>query len=65
MAKLDSLLSGGLDVTPATDQETQAAHAAAPQVSTENTAGTIVLALTGFMVLYYVLHVAERWAEKA
>lgn len=47
------------------DPEDQAQHAVAPTAGIKQDATTIVLALIGFMILFYLLHIVERWAKKA
>lgn len=64
MPGLDSLMAG-TSIPQQDDPQTQAQHAAVPQASAGQNATTIVLALIGFMILFYLLHIAERWANKA
>lgn len=59
------MMPGGPSVPQDDNKETQAQHATAPQVSAGQEAKTIVLSLLGFMILFYLLHLAERWANKA
>jgi hypothetical protein len=53
----------GAPAEPAATPEEQAKSDTAPQVAGTN-AATIVKALAGLMLAYYLLHVAERWAKK-
>ena len=67
MPGLDALMTGSTaPVVPQQDnKEAQAKHAAVPQAGAGQNAKTIVLALLGFMVMFYLLHIAERWVNKA
>ena len=58
-------MAGAVTVPQQDDKEAQAKHAAVPQAGAGQDAKTIVLALVGFMILFYLLHLAERWANKA
>jgi hypothetical protein len=46
------------------DTEKQAEHTASPVTEVAESPKTIVLALAGFMIIFYMLHVAERWAVR-
>lgn len=62
---LDTILATGAvgGPSPSSDSEDHASSSAAPQAHlaiSPQTAETIVLALVGFVILVYLLHVAER-----
>ena len=61
---LDDLSSGGM-VAPQAEPEKQAQHSAAPTAGVGEDAKSVVIALFGFMVFFYMLHIVERWAVKA
>jgi hypothetical protein len=61
---LDDLVSKGA-VAPQNEPEKQAQHSAAPTAGVGEDAKSVVIALFGFMVFFYMLHVVERWAVKA
>lgn len=65
MPGIDALMTGGAQVPQQDDKEAQAKHAAVPQAGAGQNAKTIILALLGFMIIFYLLHLAERWANKA
>ena len=54
----------GMGVMPPAqeDQEKQTEHSASPVTSVAESPKTIVLALAGFMIIFYMLHIVERWA---
>lgn len=52
--------TGPAPVAKAEDQVSHAAAPAAAQANTTSNAKTIVLALAGFMIVIYLLHVAGR-----
>lgn len=56
------LFDGGGNINLSNDQEDQATHSAAPAafLSAGNPAFEVVIVLTVFFVLFYVLHLAER-----
>jgi len=58
-------IGAGIATPDQPDPEVQAQHAAAPTTEAGTNAKTIVLSLAGFMVIFYMLHVVERWAVKA
>ena len=65
MPGIDALMTGGAQVPQQDNKEAQVKHAAVPQAGAPQNVKTIILALLGFMILFYLLHIAERWANKA
>ena len=61
---LDDLAKGAAIVAPQAEPEKQAQHSAAPTAGVGEDAKSVVIALFGFMVFFYMLHIVERWAVK-
>lgn len=67
MLAIDTILNASAPgPQAATDPTDQAEHAAAPQSFNFSTnAKTIALAILGLYVLIYIIHIFERWMNKA